>query len=556
MRTLPYAVCAALALGATVPATPVCAQPHTELTIGMTQFPPDMHPYITNTSIKDYIAGAVRRPMTGFTAAGEVVCVLCTEVPSLANGRARLVDQADGSQGMEVRFTLKPDLFWGDGVPITAADVAFAFTVSQSFQPSATVDAVEADGPRDVRVHLKRVTYQFDRDFGPYTYMPLPEHIEGPIFRAAANALDYGQKSAINRHPEMPGLWSGPYLIGEFRPNEAVTLVPNPFWKGARPHFRKVTMRLVENTAALQANLLAGDVDLVAQGNLGITLDQVNALAKSAADKFDIEYVPAVTSYEHLALNTNLKLLGDKRVRQAMAMAIDRKTIIAKLFEGRLQIADSFMHPSLANWDKSVKTWPYDPKAARAKLAEAGFKPGPDGILLSPDGDRFSLDFVTTAGNRIRELVQQVLQSEFKAVGIELVVKNVPPRVFFGETVRKRDFKGMVMFQSDPPLDWVPAAYFHSRFIPSAENNWSGINYSGLANPDLDAALDAAVAELDPVKRKALWKTILDITADEQAEIDLYFATSAVLTPKWLTGVRNTERFGVPTLWLEDWRMR
>ena len=550
MRKLLPAVCAALALGATVPASLAQVPPHTELTVGMTQFPPDMHPYITNTSIKDYIAGAVRRPMVAFSAAGEVICLLCTEVPSLANGRAKVVDRPDGGKGMEVLFTLKPDLFWGDGVPVTAADVAFSFTVSQAFLPSPVVEAVEVVDPRTVRTRLKRVVYDFDRQI----YLPLPEHIEGPIFRAAANAMDYGQKSAINRHPELPGLWFGPYRIAEFRPNESVTLTPNPFWKGPAPHFRKLTMRLVENTAALQANLLAGDVDLVAQGNLGITLDQVNALAKTAADKFDIAFVPAVTSYEHLALNTDVKLLADKRVRQAMAMAIDRKTIIAKLFEGRLQIADSFMHPSLANWDKSVKTWPYDPKAARAKLAEAGFKPGPDGILLSPTGERFSIDFVTTAGNRIRELVQQVLQTEFKAVGIELVVKNTPPRVFFGETVRKRDFKGMVMFQSDPPMDWVPVPYFHSTYIPRAENNWSGINYSGLANPTLDAALDAAQGELDPVKRKALWKTILDITADEQAEIDLYFATSAVLTPKWLTGVRNPERFGVVTLWVEDWQ--
>lgn len=550
MRKLLPAVCAALALGATVPASLAQVPPHTELTVGMTQFPPDMHPYITNTSIKDYIAGAVRRPMVAFSAAGEVICLLCTEVPSLANGRAKVVDRPDGGKGMEVLFTLKHDLFWGDGVPVTAADVAFSFTVSQAFLPSPVVEAVEVVDPRTVRTRLKRVVYDFDRQI----YLPLPEHIEGPIFRAAANAMDYGQKSAINRHPELPGLWFGPYRIAEFRPNESVTLTPNPFWKGPAPHFQKLTMRLVENTAALQANLLAGDVDLVAQGNLGITLDQVNALAKTAADKFDIAFVPAVTSYEHLALNTDVKLLADKRVRQAMAMAIDRKTIIAKLFEGRLQIADSFMHPSLANWDKSVKTWPYDPKAARAKLAEAGFKPGPDGILLSPTGERFSIDFVTTAGNRIRELVQQVLQTEFKAVGIELVVKNTPPRVFFGETVRKRDFKGMVMFQSDPPMDWVPVPYFHSTYIPRAENNWSGINYSGLANPTLDAALDAAQGELDPVKRKALWKTILDITADEQAEIDLYFATSAVLTPKWLTGVRNPERFGVVTLWVEDWQ--
>jgi len=110
MRKLLHAVCAALALGATFQT--VQAQPRTELTVGMTQFPPDMHPYITNTSIKDYIAGAVRRPMVGFTAAGEVICLLCTEVPSLANGRAKVVDRADGGKGMEVLFTLKPDLFW------------------------------------------------------------------------------------------------------------------------------------------------------------------------------------------------------------------------------------------------------------------------------------------------------------------------------------------------------------------------------------------------------------------------------------------------------------
>ncbi len=548
MRIFSLGFCATLLLSAIA-----AAQPHRDLVVGMVQFPPDMHPNITNTSIKDYIANTSRRPMTGFSASGQVICLLCTEVPTLGNGRAKIVTRADGSAGMEVRFTLKPDLFWGDGKPVTAGDVAFAFTVSQSFTPSPTVDAVDAVDATNIRVTMKRVAYDFDR-FGSAFAVPLPEHIEGPIFRAASDPLDYGRKSEINRHPDNPGLWFGPYRVADFRPNEQITLLPNPHWKGSKPHFAKITMRLVENTAALQANLLAGDVDIVAPGNLGITLDQINGLAKTAVDKFDIEFIPAVTSYEHLALKLENPLLGDKRVRQAMAMAIDRKTIIAKLFEGRLQIADSFMHPSLANYDPSVRSYPYDPKAARALLATAGFKPGPDGILLSPTGERFSLEITSTAGNRSRELVEQVLQTMFKSVGIELAVKNVPPRVFFGEVVRRREFTGIAMFQSDPPMDWVPITYFHSRFIPSAANNFSGVNYSGIANPGLDAALDAALGELDPTKRKPLWKTILDIAADEQAEINLFFSTSAVVAPKWMTGVRKVERFGTPTLWVEDWR--
>jgi peptide/nickel transport system substrate-binding protein len=213
-------------------------------------------------------------------------------------------------------------------------------------------------------------------------------------------------------------------------------------------------MRLIDNTAALQANLLSGDIDMVAPGNLGLTLDQTIALSKTQAQKFDFFYQPAVTSYEHLTVQLDNPLLADRRVRQAMSMAVDRKTITARLFDNRQDPALSFVHPSQAAWDPSVKTWPYDPAAARALLAAAGFHAGADGILVSPAGQRFSVDIVTTAGNRTRELVEQVLQTEFRAVGIELVVKNVPARVMFGETLRKREFTGLVMFQAD--RRWIP----------------------------------------------------------------------------------------------------
>ena len=528
------------------------AQTHETVTIGMVQFPPDLHPNITVTSVKDTILGAARRSMTGFTANGEVICQLCTQVPSVANGRAKVLKRDDGTEGMEVNFTLKDNLFWADGQPVTANDVVFGFEVEKAFSVPPTVERVEAVDTYNVKVILRVVRYDFDRS----APTPIAEHIEGPIFRAAASPLDYGQKSLFNRKPEEPGLWMGPYRIAEFRPNESVTLVPNTFWKGQVPHFKKVTFRLVENTSALQANLLSGAVDMVATGNVGLTLDQHLSMMKTANDKFDWDFVPSVSSYEHLAVQFDNPILADKRVRQALQLAIDRKTLVEKIFGNKFEVAHSFKHPTQFGWDAEVNKYPYDPKAARVLLEQAGYKLGPDKILVNDKGEKLSLDLVSTSGNRIRELIEQVLQTQLKAIGIEIVIKNEPARVMFGETLRQRKFKGLVQFQTDAQLDTVPYIYYHSSQIPTEQNSWTGLNYMGYKNPEMDNALMEAWKALDPNVRKIAWKKILDITAQDLPEIYLFFPTGAVLTPKWMTGVVNPARWGLVTLWIEQWHAK
>jgi len=549
------AVLLGLAVALSAPA--VRSQPRDSITVGMAQFPPDMHPNITTTSIKDTVLLAVNRPMAGYARDGSLICLLCTELPSLANGMAKVVPRAGEPDGMEVTYTLKPDLFWADGVPVTARDVVFTFEVSRVFNPPQTIVAAEALDDLHVKFTLRTTIYDFPRIANSFaTTSILSEHIEGPIFKASKDPLDYGQKSAFNRRPEEPGLWMGPYRVAEFRPNEQIVLVPNTFWKGRKPWFHKVTMRLIESTSALQANLLSGDVDTVASGNLGLTLDQILALAKTQAARFDFAFLPSVASYEHLAVNLDNPLLADKRVRQAMMMAIDRKTIVARLFDNRFEVADSFKHPTQFGYDPAVRKYPFDPKAARALLAEAGFKPGADGILLSATGARFSIDLVSTAGNRTRELIEQVIQTSLKSVGIDVVIKNEPARVMFGETLRHRSFTGLVLFQTDMQLDYVPVIYFSSGYIPSADNSFSGLNYMDFHSETMDQAIAAARQELDPAKRRALWKPILDEYADVLPELPLYFPATGLITPKWMTGIQNPERYGNITSWIEEWRPR
>ena len=155
-----------------------------------------------------------------------------------------------------------------------------------------------------------------------------------------------------------------------------------------------------------------------------------------------------------------------------------------------------------------------------------------------------------------RELIEQVLQTEMRDIGIELVIVNQPARVMFGEALRKRSFKGTALFMSVPPLDWVPYSSFDSRAIPTRADNWMGTNYAGLSDPVLDQALDEARATLDPAVRSAAWNRILMRVSEDVPEIPLFFSTRATIVPNWLTGVVSDTQYGVPTRWIEDWRIR
>lgn len=529
------------------------AQPRDTITIGMSQFPPDMHPFITSTSVRNVVLLAMNRPMTVTATDGSPICALCTELPSLENGLARLVTRPDGSPGMVVTFPIRSDLVWGDGAALTARDIAFSLKVSFVFNPPQFIESARALDDQHLEVTLRSPVFDFQRIASVFV---LPEHIEGPIFDAAHDPLDYGAKSVFSRRPEERGLWFGPYVVQSFEPNNQIVLEPNPYWRGQKPYFRLVVMRLIENTASLQANLLSGDVDTVMTANMGLTLDQTLALAKSQSARFEFDFRPSIGSTEHLTVNHDNPLLADRRARQAISMAIDRDTIVARLFDNRFKATTLFIHPDEAGFDASVKGWSYDPKAARALLAELGFRPGPDGILVDGAGRRFSIDLVSTAGNRTRELVEQVLQTQLKAVGIELLIKNEPARVMFGETLRKHSFTGLVQFDGGDGIDTPPITMFSTAYVPTAANGFIGRNYGAYRNPQMDAALLAVRAELDPVARKLKWRRVLELYVQDQPDIPLYFAATAVITPKWLQNINRPGRIGYFTGWIEEWRPR
>jgi peptide/nickel transport system substrate-binding protein len=312
-------------------------------------------------------------------------------------------------------------------------------------------------------------------------------------------------------------------------------------------------LKLIGNTAALEANLLSGDVDMVVGEGIGLTIDQAIDLKKQHPDQFSYDFKPSLT-YEHIDLKKENPLLSDLRIRQALVYAADRKTLVDKLFAGLQPVATTWVNPLNPYYSKDVQTYPYDPARAKALLADAGWKPGPDGICRNANGDRLSLEFATTAGNRLRELQQQVLQSNWKAACIEVTIKNTPARTFFGETVKKRVFDGLAMYAWSSTPTESPRRTLDSEDIPAEANGWGGANYIGYANPEMDKLIDQAEQELDPAKQKAIWARMQEIYARDLPVVPLFYRAEPHVYPKWLKGYTPTGTGDMSPSWAENWR--
>jgi peptide/nickel transport system substrate-binding protein len=524
------------------------------LVIGVAQFPASLHPYINSQTTQFYTLGFALRPVTSIDRNGKIACLLCTELPTIENGLARREDRPDGKHGVAVTIKLKPDLFWGDGVKLTAADLAFTWRVAHdpnagfaNSHPWSRATSVDVVDEHTAVLHL-------DDTYASYNEWDsiLPEHIEGPVFAAAKTPVDYINTTTYNRAPLTPGLWDGPYMISGYLSNAAVELSPNPFWAGQKPGFKHIEIRLIENTAALQANLLSGDVDLSPVG-IGLTIDEGMALQAQHPDSFRYYFLPQ-PNYEHIDLKLENPILQDVRVRRALLQGIDVASIVKRLFGTHAEVARSFVYAADPHFVSGVPTYPYDPAKARALLAEAGWKPGDGGVLRNAAGLRFSLEFSTTSGNRIRELTQQVMQSQWKALGIEVQIKNEPSRTFFGQQMRHREFTGLAEYASTFEIGWVPVTRFTSASIPTAANNWAGGNYPGVADKQLDADLAQAAVELDAVRQQALWADIQKIYATDLFALPLYFRSDPEIVPTWLKGYEPTGKEDLSSFWAETWQ--
>jgi peptide/nickel transport system substrate-binding protein len=533
---------------------PAVAAEHDELTIGVVQFPVMLNPNIEAVAAKSYVLGFTTRPFTVFDADWKVVCLLCSELPSFENGRAAKTQLPDGKTGVDLTYTIRADASWGDGVPVTTDDVRFTYEVGRN-KDSAISNAelyrrilsIDVKDDKTFTLHFDRLTYEYAAidDF-----VLLPAHLERAAF---ADPAQYRLRTLYGTDPTNPGLYNGPYRVSELAQGSYIVLEPNPHWDGPKPPFRRVTIRAIENSAALEANLLSGTIDMVA-GEIGLPLDEALAFDKRHGGDFTVIYKPGLT-FEHVDCNLSVPALADQRVREALLLGLDRAAIVKSLFADRQAVANSFVEPLDKGFTDDVPRYPYDPAKAQQLLEEAGWRLQHDGTRKNGDGKTLSFELTTTAGNRSRELVEQVLQSQWTKIGVSIRIHNEPARVLFGETVPHRRFE-LAMYAWSSAPDNEPRSIFHSKEIPAADNGYAGQNAVGYDNPEMDRIIDTLETELDPVKRKALWAEAQVLYATDLPSLPLYFRSDAFVLPKWLAGLRPTGNQYPSSLWVTDWSVK
>lgn len=540
---------AALLLG---PGLPAAAR---DLVIGISQFPSNFHPTIDSMATKYYVLGLTQRPFTTHDQSWELVCMLCTELPTFENGRAVAEEAPGGKQGVALTYAIRPEARWGDGTPVTTRDVLFTWEVGR--HPKSGVGAAEmyrriwkidVVDEKTFTVHDEKLTFNYNaiNDF-----RLLPEHLERPVFEA--DPATYRNRTLFDADPTNPGLAFGPYRIARVVPGSQIVVERNPTWWGAAPAFERIIIKAIENTTALEANLLSGEIQMI-EGSSGLSLDQALAFERRHGQRFQILYKPGLI-YEHMDAMLDNPVLADRRVRQALLYGLDRETLSRKLFAGRQPVALTNVHPLDWVHTDAVPRYAFDPARAGTLLDEAGWRIGAGNLRRNNKGEPLRLELMTTAGNRTRELIQQVIQSQWRALGIDVAIRNEPPRVFFGETTSRRRFRDLALFAWISSPENVPRTTLHSEEIPGEANGWSGQNFTGFRNARVDELIERIEVELDREKRRPLWHELQRIYAEELPALPLFFRADAHIWPTWLQGVEPTGHLAPVTLWVERWRV-
>ena len=431
--------------------------------------------------------------------------------------RLELAAKVERQDDRTIDVTLRDDARFSDGSPVTAADVVGTYTTV--LDPASTSGShkalserftrVEATSPRVVRFHLKAplATFMTDIDFGIVSFHGGPP-------------------------PSDRVIGAGPYRLRQLTSTGA-SLEANPFYFGGAPRVPRVEIKFVRDAAARLTMLAGGSADLIQNA---VRLDLVSALirglGREAGPRVQIQTGhSAVLTY--LMMNNDDPVLSDRRVRQAIALAIDRPAIIAAKLDGRAVLATGLLPPQHWAYAGDVPRWDHDPARARRLLDDAG--------LRDPDGDgpepRLRLVYKTSA-DAFRVAVARVIAAQLAEVGIAVEIRSFEFATFFAD-VKRGAYQLASMQTTDITEPDFYFMYFHSSWIP-APSLPDGFNRWRYRSAAVDRLTLAGRQELDRDRRRQIYAEVQRQVAEDVPIIPLWHEDNVVLSNACVRGYTLT----------------
>ena len=518
-----------------------------------------LNPHLA-TGFQDFEAARIiYEPLASYDAAGNLVPVLATEIPSRDN---------DGlsADGRRVIWQLDPAVRWTDGEPFTADDVVFTYEFITNPEVAAVtaqyyegIEAVNALDEHRVEVVFTEATPSWQMPFTGINGLILPQH----------EFEDFNSRQAREAPANFQPVGTGPYRYLT-QANDRLLFAPNELYP--RPvGFRRVEIQgnvapyvaardvLKTGTADFAHNIQlesAALVDLVREGETGsLTLtfgSQVERIMVNFADPNQ-----ETEAEEKASLAFPHPFLSDVRVRQAIDYAIDRGAIVSELYGdlGR-PISQLLVNPSPYQADIAFE---HSPEKARQQLEEAGWQDTDGDGVRDRDGVPMQLVFQTSLGT-IRQATQELVQGQLAAVGLDVVIERVRPEDFF--SADPQETRSINHFYADLqeyaignaiPDPIIYMGWWTCENIASLANSWQKPNNARYCDRDYDRLWAAARTELDPDRRIDLFHQMDRKLAEDVAVLPIVHRALANAVSERLAGYAFTP-WDASTWNIAQWR--
>jgi peptide/nickel transport system substrate-binding protein len=388
-------------------------------------------------------------------------------------------------------FYLRPSVMFHNGRTLSAADVKYTFDTMMALDRSDK----RADMVRD------RVSVELD----PANPLKVTFNCESPCPGLANTILPIGiiPEGTSDQQSKRP-IGTGPFEFESYQEDQELILTSFNEYFGGAPSIRRLAVRIIPDNSTRESELLKGSVDLAINADFDPVT--VESLRKAPGIKAE---VTDGTNITHLGVNLQDPILKDRRVRQALAYAIDREAIVRDVLQGQASLARSVLPPSQWAYEPNVTDYKYDPDRARKLLAEAGRS----SLRLS----------LKTSPVSVSRKIGEAIQEQMRRVGVEIELQSLE-RQKLNQDMTEGNFQLYlnILVGGNQNPDIFRLVYSSGAIPPNGQNR------SRYSNPQLDKWLSEAQTATRE-RRKELFSQVQKTLADDLPQIYLWYPSTVVI---------------------------